>query len=182
MASFLIVILTSACGEEESARVPDISGTWVSVMPEAGSQGEFVERTFSFNDRSWSLTVVVGFTPTLSAPVFKYEAEGMFEIQGSHATISNAFNADFSFTTRFLTVFVSDPALLSALGFASCGLTTGQRTDISANGCSFYPSIQACPKELDLIQHDGDMLFLGDRLTNLCETRATRPGLPLAKK
>ena len=104
-------------------------------------------------------------------------------LTGTSEQVPGAYEATFVFAEKGLTAHVDDPATLQSLGFDGCGLTPGEEKDISDTGCSFLTSIEACGQEYDLVQRDGERLYLGARPAdgNLCtqDWRPTALGEPL---
>ncbi len=119
-------------------------------------------------------------------PVFSFEAEGSFKVGKKSDKVDNTYEADFSFSKKYVTLLTDDEATIKSIGFDACNLKKGVKTDISQNGCSFLASVKNYGLEYDLISLNGTELKLGSRPAdgNMSkpELRPTQLGEPLKKK
>jgi uncharacterized protein (DUF1330 family) len=116
-------------------------------------------------------------------PLFAFDTEGTFKVGKKSKIVATAFDADFSFAKKYLTVLTADPSVVQMFGFTSCNLKHGVKTDISEGGCSFFPSVRNYNMEYDLLSLNNGILQLGyrpaDNNMGKPELRPKKLGYPL---
>ncbi len=76
--------------------------------------------------------------------------------------------------TSFLTVFVTEPALLEGLGIDDCNLTAGVPRDVS-DGCAAptFRFTDCVDQDVFYLSADGSRFQWGDQTVDHCEDRPT---------
>ena len=172
MISLVMILLQS------SGQTPSINGRWFSLKSEPSGQA-FATRDFSFNDKLWTLCYTMYADSTRLFPLFSYDAKGTFTLGKKIENLPAAWEADFTFEKKFLTLYTNNQQVIKQLGFDVCDLQTGIKTDISANGCSFLQSVAQYKTEYDIVMKSGNNLMLGKRpADNNLGNRTARPSQP----
>lgn len=159
--TFLLIVFTAVfCSV--FAQTPDFNGRWFSTETE--NQGQtYATRDFTFSGTSWKLTYTMYADSCKLFPLFAFDAEGIFKVGKKSKIVTNAYDADFTFTKKYLTILTADQSIVAMFGFTSCNLPFGVKTDISENGCSFFPSVKNYGLEYDLLSLNNGVLQLGYR-------------------
>lgn len=170
--SILIVTLLSlfSCSSDEIASseqmkndLENLSGTYQDLVPYAYGDA-FGQRTFTFDQGTWTLEFTLGLDPNLNNQVFQFRTFGSYKIIESSSIITHAFNAEFGEDKKFLTLKTDDPQLIEAFGFSSCELIPFVEKDISADGCALWKTVEECPIDYDLLAMDEKgLLYFGVR-------------------
>jgi hypothetical protein len=185
MKSLFVFMLAIMFSLVSYAQKPNLNGRWESIKPEAQGQ-VFATRDFTFKNDKWSIIYTVYGDSEKKYPVFSFEAEGSFKVGKKSDKVDNTYEADFSFSKKYVTLLTDDEATIKSIGFDACNLKKGVKTDISQNGCSFLASVKNYGLEYDLISLNGTELKLGSRPAdgNMSkpELRPTQLGEPLKKK
>ncbi|MDD3665361.1 MAG: DUF1330 domain-containing protein [Bacteroidales bacterium] len=169
---FVTIVLQS------SGQNPSINCRWFSAKSEPSGQA-FVTRDFTFNKNNWTLCYTMYADSTRLFPIFSFDAEGTFTVGKRIKKLQAAWEADFTFKKKFLTLHTNNPHIIKQLGFESCNLQTETKTDISANGCSFLQSVAQYETEYDIVMKSGNNLMLGNRpADNNLGNRTARPSQP----
>jgi len=156
---FIAMLLASVV---TNAQTPNFDGRWFSSQTE--NQGQtFATRDFTFSGKSWKLTYTMYADSCKLFPIFAFDAEGTYKIDKKSKIVTNAYDADFTFTKKYLTILTTDQSVVKMFGFTSCDLKLGVKTDISENGCSFFPSVKNYSLEYDLLSLNKGILQLGYR-------------------
>jgi len=179
-----VMILNFLVGTQAYTQ-PEISGNWKSVHPEKTAAGNFIIREFFFANSSWQVQATLYLDSAARLPVFTFRATGKYELSKGSAKIKNVSNALFRFDKKYMTLRTRDSSLLIRFGLNRCNLVYLKESDITDNGCSYYPSRNVCAQEFDLVSLSGRRLFLGARPANggMCEIskRPVALGLPLMR-
>ena len=166
-----------------SKQQPEWVGKWKSVTRENIGNGLYATREFNINEKDWDINFIVYSDSLGTNSLFKFYGAGPLEIQEDSKLVPGAKNAIFRFNKKTLTLLTDDQNTINSLGFAACGLQKEVEKDISANGCSFLPSVANYGQEYDLIALRNGQLFLGARSNDLSteDKRPTTLGAPLNK-
>lgn len=165
MKYFILMTLATLVGANVSVaqfNPKQLAGNWESVASEDLGNGTYGFRSFSFNGNQWEIRFTMYFDKELKKPVFTFRGEGNYVV-GSISKNGVAYNAEFSFLKKFVTLQTADQGVIKNFGFADCKLDPFKEADISQSGCSFLPSVANYGKEYDLISISNDQLFLGAR-------------------
>lgn len=159
-----------------------LAGRWVSEgcepMPQADGSVLYFIRDFTLGVADWSITGTIYGDDACTYPLLTLDLGGAYEITGPSAGIEGAYEAGFERSSIALTPHVPD--FVAWFDSAGCGeepWAVGVQQDVTAGGCAFVPSAEACPVEHDLVSLDGtDRLFFGQRPVagDMCSPR-TRP-------
>lgn len=184
---FMFFIFTCGCSNKNgpARNNIDIQGKWKSVSGEKAGEGAFVERQFRFLDKFWQIDYALYQDKELQKPVFQFQGEGSYEIEGPSSKIKGAFNGNFKMSRKYITLLTDDKEAIKNYGFDIYKLEKGKKMDISESGCSFITPVNECDEEYDIIKTDGSVLYFGKRpADNDISTPEKRPaelGLPLVK-
>lgn len=178
----LIVLLIASCEYKRTI----IKGNWVSTKAESLGNGTFGKRQFSIDDTNWEVNFTLYLDSTFNNPVFTFRAKGTYELKGKSQKVEGATEAIFGFTNKYVTLHTADTTLSKNFRFSNCGLEPNQEKEITATGCSFLESKDACSQEFDIAMIKDEKLYLGARPAsgkNLCseKSRPTSFGLPLVR-
>lgn len=176
LAGFVISLLMVVSAAQAQDDAP-LAGDWESSCTPIG-ENAFLHLDFTFIHADWYLTYTVYGDSACATPLFDVSTVGPVEVGGASATVPDAREGIFTYTTRRATVYAD--ALLPALDEAKCGAGdwqagVAQNIDGGCEPISVKP-LAECPVEYDLVSMAGDTLTLGDRSVPLCspETRPTR--------
>lgn len=161
----MIVIASAIAIKTQAQSTINFDGRWFSSQTE--NQGQtFATRDFTFKGTSWKLSYIMYADSCKLFPLFTFDAEGTYKVGKKSKVVTNAYETDFTFTRKYLTLLTADPSVVQNLGFSSCNLKEGVKTDISENGCSFFPSVKNYNLEYDLLSLNNGILQLGYRPTD----------------
>ena len=180
----LTIILFTFLSLSVAAQKSNLNGKWISPVSENLSNS-WGTRNFTFDGNQWKLTFIMYGDSNKLYPLFAFDTEGTFTVGKKSAIAANANEAEFVFKRKYLTVLTGDSNILKQLGFATCNLKKGVKTDISESGCSFFASVKNYSLEYDLTSLQGNQLFLGarpaDNNLGKPELRPKKLGYPLVK-
>ncbi len=151
----------------------DLVGDWSSSGCEAYDDGNggtnYLTRSFSLTDTRWSLDLTIYGDPDCTYGLFSSAIEGPYTLGGA-ASVEGATNGDFGFTTNVWTPLVEDLAtVFEQSGCASGAWEVGVGQDVTETGCiGVAHPIAECPVEFDIVKVDGDDLYFGARVTDMC--------------
>jgi len=151
----------------------DLAGNWASTGCEAYDDGtggkNYLTRSFALTPDRWDLTLTVFGDADCSYGLFTAEIEGPYTLGGT-ATVDGATNGDFAFTSNVWTPLVEDLAVVfEQAGCASGEWEVGAGQDVTTTGCiGVAHPIAECPVEHDIVKVQGDDLYLGARVTDMC--------------
>lgn len=146
-----------------------LAGHWVSEgcepMPQADGSVLYFIRDFTLGVADWSITGTIYGDDACTYPLLTLDIGGAYEITGPSAGIEGAHEAGFDRSSIALTPHVPDfVAWFDSEGCGEDPWAVGVQQDVTADGCAFVPSAEACPVEYDLVSLDGtDRLFFGQR-------------------
>lgn len=178
---------TSNKRQESEKSINPYIGQWVSVAAENLGNGTFGHRYFDIKEDVWEIKFTLYLDSTLTIPVFEFRGTGPYDLQGKSEKVDGAENALFKFNEKYLTLLNDDETIINNFGFKACNLSKGVEQNITENGCSFFPSKNACAQEYDLLKLSKEgALYFGMRPAdgNMCteDKRPTELFYPLTKK
>lgn len=152
----------------------ELAGDWTSPSCEAYPDGNggtsYLTRDFALTDARWALDVTIFGDAECSYGLFRIEIEGPYSLGGA-STVAGATEGNFGFTTNQWTPLIEDMAVVfENAGCASGEWEVGEAQDVTGTGCiGVAHPIAECPVEHDIVSVDGDALYFGQRVTNMCE-------------
>lgn len=167
---------TDPTGEQDAALEPaDITGEWRSgsceIYPDGMGGENYLQRSFEIDASEWHLDLDLFADPECGVPLFSVVIDGPYELLGESELVSGATEGNFSYGSIVWTAHLEDMATLFT--DSGCGATpwvVGEPQDVSDTGCiGFAHPIADCPTDHDLISLEGDALFFGQRVTDMCE-------------
>lgn len=185
---YLMLFSVFAFSCDQNNDVPKLeqkpSGTWVSENAEDLGNGTFGYREFTFDENSWNLKFSLFLDEAMNKPVIMFRTFGNYEITGDSKLVSGANEATFFMEKKFLTLLTDNEDVITNFGFSNCNLSMNVEKEITNTGCSFFVSNDVCDKEYDLLQLKDNKLYLGERITDMCQESGRPKGLnyPLIKK
>jgi hypothetical protein len=168
-------------GGADAALTPaDLAGSWSSSTCEAYPNGmggnNYLTRAFTFSGATWTLDLDLFGDDACSFPIFSVAIEGPFTLGALSSVVAGATEGEFAFVENVWTAH--DQGLADTFTGAGCGSApweVGVPQDVSATGCiGVAHPVDDCPQEYDLVSFQGDQLFFGARVTDLC-TEEGRP-------
>ncbi|MDD5772008.1 MAG: hypothetical protein PHX78_00915 [bacterium] len=184
---FLFFVFIWGCSNKNRPTVSkvNIEGKWKSQSPEKAGESAFVERQFRFLDKLWQIDYTLYQDKELQKPVFQFQGEGSYGIEGPSSKVKGAFNGNFTVVKKYITLLTDDKEAVKNYGFDIYKFEKGKKMDISESGCYFITPVNECDKEYDIIKTDGSVLYFGkrpaDNNISKPEKRPTELGLPLVK-
>ncbi|MEO0572843.1 MAG: SMP-30/gluconolactonase/LRE family protein [Bacteroidota bacterium] len=165
-----LLLVFGSCKQKNSEAQPrfksQLKGYWESTeLEEEGNS--FSHKELILTNSTWHLSVYAYADAKGHDPLFQLEFEGNYEITGASPIVEGSWNGTYRIDKKYLTLLNRNPEVVQELGFASCGLTYGERKDVS-NGCSFVESIADCPVDYDLVTIREGMLYAGKRNSDMC--------------
>jgi hypothetical protein len=151
----------------------DLAGDWTSngceAYPDGSGGTNYLTRSFSLTESRWALDFTIFGDADCTYGLFAVAIEGPYTL-GGPASVEGATNGDFGFTTNVWTPLVEDLAtVFEDAGCASGEWEVGVGQDVTATGCiGVAHPISECPVEYDIVQLDGDDLYFGARVTDMC--------------
>jgi hypothetical protein len=155
---------TAAAGAQDfadRATLAALSGTWASSAPEPW-YGGYGTRRFEFSNGQWSLVFTHATDPAMQRRTFAFRTHGPYVVGGPGA-VPGAFEAIFYEDRKLVTLLTDDPRIVSAFGFAACGLRLNVEVDISETGCANWKPVAQCREDHDLLAMDARGLHFGVR-------------------
>jgi hypothetical protein len=161
----------------------ELEGVWSSSACEAYDDGNggtnHLTRTFSLTPERWALDVTVYGDPDCTFGLFDIAIEGPYTL-GGEAVVAGATNGDFAFASNRWTALAEDMVgVFDQAGCGAGGWEVGVPQDVTATGCiGVAHPVADCPVEFDIVALDGDELYFGARVTDMCveEGRPTALG------
>ena len=155
-------------------------GVWISDLCEAYPDGQggtnYVKRNFEITEQSWDLVFTAYGDEACSYPLFSGNVGGAFGLERLSITVAGATEGTFNLDYNEWTVHAED--MLSVLEQSGCGTEAwevGVAQDVSTTGCiGVAKPLESCQAEFDVVSVEGDELFFGERITDMC-TPAGRP-------
>lgn len=160
----------------------DLAGRWVTQGCEAypnGQGGEnYLTRDFSLTDNEWDLTFTIFGDKECSYPLFSAHIVGPYSLGELSEKVDGATVGQFGIETNEWTAHDQGMAdLFAQSGCGSAAWEVGVAEDVTATGCiGVAHKVDECPEENDIVKVDGDALYFGERITDMC----TPEGRPAA--
>ncbi|MEZ4300523.1 MAG: hypothetical protein R3B70_36610 [Polyangiaceae bacterium] len=164
-------------GPEEPAALTaaEVSGRWVSGGCESypdGNGGEnHLTRDFTLTEKDWTLELVVFGDDACSYPLFSAHVEGPYSLGALSEKVEGATEGNFEFGTIEWTAL--DQGMADIFSQSGCGTgawKVGEAQDVTATGCIGVAHAKSeCPVDHDIVSLDGDTLFFGERVTDMCK-------------
>ncbi len=183
----LCLLGPAACTEAEPApeadatlAPADLVGEWRSGECEAYPDGmggmNYLQRNFTLDESEWHLDLDLYGDPECSFALFSAEISGPYALLGESEAVPGATEGNFDFASIVWTAHFEDMAtLFTDSGCGSAPWVVGEPQDVSATGCiGVAHPISECATDHDIVSIDGDELFFGERVTDMCEV-AGRP-------
>jgi len=153
----------------------DLAGHWVSAGCEAypnGQGGEnYLTRDFTLTEKEWSLDLTIFGDKDCSYPLFSSEIHGPFTLGELSEKVEGATEGQFAVATNEWTAH--DQGMADTFTQSGCGngaWAVEKAQDVTGTGCIGVAHKKAeCPEEYDLVSVDGDELYFGQRLTDMCK-------------
>ena len=161
-------------GDDAQLTGAQLAGAWSSTGCEAYDDGNggtnYLTRAFTLTESRWSLDLTIYGDPDCTYGLFTSAIEGPYTLGGA-ATVAGATNGDFGFTTNVWTPLVEDLATVFEQSGCGSGVwEVGVGQDVTETGCiDVAHPITDCPVEYDIVQVDGDDLYFGARVNDMCE-------------
>jgi hypothetical protein len=165
IALVVVPVAVSGCGK--TAKVSrTLVGRWTSTereyMPNPDGSVYYVIRDYTFTGDAFRFVKTIYGDPYSDIVFFVATLDGTYEIAGESKAVPGAFEIDLAFSKVTMVpeslAFV-DIFMRSGCGDGMWGLDVPQ--DVSKTGCLTFRSIDAYPKEYDIIKIEGDSLFFG---------------------
>jgi hypothetical protein len=158
----------------------DLTGSWSSSECEAYPDGmggtNYLKRDFTFSGTTWTLDLDLFGDDACTFPLFSVAIEGPFTLGELSTVVAGATEGEFGLVENIWTAL--DQGLADTFTGAGCGSApweVGVPQDVSMTGCiGVAEPVSECPEEYDVVSIQGDQLFFGARVTDLC-TEAGRP-------
>jgi len=171
---------TGATTGEGPLTAADLVGEFKSTGCEAfpnGMGGEnYLTRAFTLTATTWHLDLVLYGDAGCTAKLFSSVIDGPYALLGASATVAGATEGNFSFDTIVWTAHM--PSMAETFTMAGCGAAPWEvevPQDVTATGCiGVAHPVAQCPIDHDVVALDGDDLFFGERVTDMC-SEAGRP-------
>ena len=152
----------------------DLVGEWSSESCEAYPDGQggtnYVTRTFTLNQTKWDLNFTVFGDEACSFPLFSSNVGGPFRLQTLSPNVDGATEGTFELEYNDWTAHAED--IVTALEQSGCGTgewSMGVPQDVTETGCFGVAKPKSdCAAEYDIVSIDGDKLFFGERITDMC--------------
>lgn len=178
----------AACTQDEAsssqgdASAAAITGEWSSSLCEAYPDGQgntnYLKRHFTITDETWDLRVDLFGDEACSFGLFSIDISGDYELEDASDVVEGATNGTFGFDSIVWTPHITDMAeVFTQSGCGADEWAVGVGQEVSETGCiGVAHPITDCPREFDIVSVQGDDLFFGQRVTDMC----TLEGRPVA--
>ncbi len=150
-------------------------GQWRSAECESypdGMGGEnHLLRSFELDGETWHLDLDLFADAGCSTPLFSVEIDGTYALLDPSEEVVEATEANFSYDSIVWTAHLDDMAeVFTGAGCGDGPWSVGVPQDVSDSGCiGFAHPVNECPTDHDIVSVEGDELFFGQRVTNMCE-------------
>ena len=152
----------------------DMVGEWSSENCEAYPDGQggtnYVTRNFTLTETTWDLNFTVFGDDVCSFPLFSSNVGGPFGLQALSSNVDGATEGTFELEYNDWTAHAEN--IVTALEQSGCGTgewSVGVAQDVTETGCFGVAKPKSdCAAEYDVVSIDGDKLFFGERITNMC--------------
>jgi hypothetical protein len=161
--------------EAQAITGKELVGHWVSKGCEAypnGQGGEnYLTRDFTLTEKGWDLKLVIFGDEACSYPLFTADITGPFTLGELSEKVEGATEGDFGFETIEWTAH--DQGMAETFTMSGCGTEAwevGKPQDVTGTGCiGVAHAVSECPVDHDVVSVDGDELFFGERVTDMCK-------------
>ncbi len=142
-----------------------------------GMGGEnYLTRDFTLTETNWHLELVLYGDAGCTAKLFSSVIDGPYTLLDLSATVAGATEGNFGAGTNVWTAHMQNMA--DTFTMAGCGAAPWEvevPQDVAVTGCiGVAHPIAECPTEHDVVSLDGDDLYFGQRITDMC-SEAGRP-------
>jgi len=153
----------------------DLAGRWVSKGCEAYPNGQggdnYLTRDFTLTEGEWNLTFTLFGDAECSYPLFSAKIVGPYSLGGLSEEVEGATEGQFGFATNEWTAL--DQGMADMFTQSGCGTAAwevGVPQDVTEKGCiGVAHPVAECPEEFDVVSIDGDELYFGERITDMCK-------------
>lgn len=153
----------------------DLAGHWMTEGCEAYPNGQggtnYLTRDFTLTESTWDLTFTLFGDEGCTVALFSAKIHGPYTLGALSAKVEGATEGQFAFETNEWTALTADMA--SAFTGAGCGSgawEVGVTQDVTETGCiGVAHPVAECPEEYDVVAVDGDALYFGQRITDMCK-------------
>lgn len=153
----------------------DLVGEWASQGCEAypnGQGGEsYLTRDFTLTEKTWDLSFSIFGDKDCTVPLFTAQIHGPYTVGALSKTVEGATEAEFGFETNAWTAHTQQMAdTFTGAGCGAGAWEVEKAQEVGTTGCiGVAHKISDCPEEFDLVSLDGDALYLGQRITDMCK-------------
>jgi hypothetical protein len=169
---------TGAAGLTPEALVGEFTSAACESYANGMGGNNYLTRDFTLTASTWHLDLALFGDAACTAALFSVAIDGPYALLGPSATVAGATEGNFSFTTIVWTAHMQSMA--DTFTMAGCGGAPWEvevPQDVTATGCiGVAHPIAECPTEYDVVALDGDDLYFGERITDMCG----EPGRPAA--
>lgn len=193
-ALVLIASFAAGCGSDTTgagAGAPqaspltgkELAGHWVSKgcesYPDGKGGNNYLTRDFTLTADTWDLSLTIFGDPECKAALFSSKIHGPYTLGELSSKVDGATEGQFGITENLWTAHVQ--AMADTFAASGCGTGTWEiekAQDVAATGCiGVAHETSKCPEEHDIVAVDGDALYFGQRVTDMC----TEEGRPTAR-
>lgn len=161
----------------------DLTGHWVSKgcesYPDGKGGNNYLTRDFTLTAETWDLSLTIYGDPECQAGLFTSKIHGPYTLGALSEKVDGATEGQFGITTNLWTAHVQ--AMADTFAMSGCGTGAWEvekAQDVTATGCiGVAHKTSECPEENDIVAVDGDALYFGQRVTDMCKAE----GRPTAK-
>lgn len=173
--AFGFFLLLVGCGGPMPTSSLELAGRWRSAQCEAypGQNGQtnYLTREFDISTETWKLRFTVYGDKDCKTPLFSGEVNGPYSLSTRSQNVEGATLGTFGIQSNHFTAF--NQTMADTFTQSKCGQNNwkvGVPQDVSTTGCiGVAPQKQSCPEEYDIVKVDGDKLFFGQRVTDMCK-------------
>lgn len=153
----------------------DLAGHWVSEGCESYPDGQGGEnhltRDFTLTEKGWDLTFTLFGDAACSYPLFSARIQGPYSLGELSAKVDGATEGTFGFESNEWTAL--DQGMADLFTQSGCGAgawEVGTPQDVTGTGCiGVAHPVSECPEEYDVVAIEGDALYFGERVTDMCK-------------
>jgi hypothetical protein len=142
-------------------------GKWITPGLFFNDDGYYRSDTLIFSkdtSLSWKFTSTLYTDNNVFRPIFTFEEEGSFTIDGRTEESPDAQKLNMKVLKRFITVKTENDTDIHAYYLDKCNSKTNVKQDISLTGCSIFPPLSVSGMLYQPVQMDAsDAILLGKR-------------------
>jgi len=161
----------------------DVAGHWMSKgcesYPDGKGGNNYLTRDFTLTEKDWNLSLTIFGDAECKTALFSSKIHGPFTLGELSAKVDGATEGQFGITTNEWTAHVQ--AMADTFAQAQCGSgkwEVEKAQDVTATGCiGVAHKASECPEEYDIVSVEGDQLFFGQRITDMCKEDGRPAGL-----